>query len=192
MKKDDYPEFTPGSRAEWRAWLAEHGQSERGVWLIHYKIGTGVPSLSYEDAVQEAICFGWIDGIKKRMDAERYAQKYAPRTAETKWSETNLKRAALVIQGGLMTPAGYVKLGQKINEMDKPDIQPANQFVVPPELEQAIQANSAAWENYQKLAPSVRRNYLRWVASAKRAETLERRLKEVIEKLERNEPLGMK
>jgi uncharacterized protein YdeI (YjbR/CyaY-like superfamily) len=192
MVKDIYPEFTPNSREEWRNWLESNGQTEKGVWLIHYKLGTGKPSLTYEEAVREAICFGWIDGIKKRVDDERYAQKYSPRTADTRWSETNLNRVKDLISEGRMMPAGYEKLGQKNHELDQPDVQPARQFVDPPELLEAIHRNLQAWQNYQNLPHSVRRNYLRWVASAKKDETVQRRLAEVIEKLENNQPLGLK
>ena len=192
MAKQTYPEFAPANREEWHNWLESNGRTVKGVWLIHYKVGTGKPSLSYEEAVREAICFGWIDGIRKRLDDERYAQKYSPRTADTRWSETNLNRVKELIADGRMTPAGYEKLGHKIDELDQPDVQPAHQFVVPPELIEAIRRNRMAWQNYQNLPESARRNYLRWVASAKREETLRRRLAEVIEKLEHNEPLGLK
>jgi uncharacterized protein YdeI (YjbR/CyaY-like superfamily) len=184
--------YYPHNLTEWHRWLEDHHQTSQEIWLVHYKIGTNQPTIPYEEAVQEALCFGWIDGIKQRLDEERYVQKYTPRNQSTKWSESNLNRVKKLMAEGRMTPSGLEKLGKKIHELDQPDIKPAHTFVIPPELEEEIKKDPLAWENYSRMSLSNRRNYLRWVSDAKREETRQKRMKEVLEKLERNEPLGLK
>src|SRR3954468_1437478 len=94
------------SRREWRAWLARHHDASSGVWLVFHKAHTGVKSIPYEDAVREALCFGWIDSLVKRLDAERFARKMTPRRPTSKWSDSNRKRWAELEAAGLLTPAG--------------------------------------------------------------------------------------
>ena len=96
-------------RRAWRFWLEKNGPRDKEVWVIFYKKHTGKPSVSYEEAVEEAICFGWIDGILRRVDDERYAQKFTPRAEKTVWSETNARRANKMIREGRMTEAGLTK-----------------------------------------------------------------------------------
>src|SRR5438128_11402884 len=98
------------SRAEWRAWLAKHHQSETEVWLIYYKKPSGRPRIPYDDAVEEALCFGWIDSIVKRIDDAKFAQKFTPRKDWTKWSELNKRRVRKLIREGNMTEAGLAKI----------------------------------------------------------------------------------
>ncbi len=157
------------TRQAWREWLAEHHASQREVWLVFYKQHTGQPSLPYADALDEALCYGWIDSIIQKIDEERYARKFTPRTNTAKWSEVNLRRVAVLIQEGRMTPAGLAKLG---------DAQPINPAIpraapppleIPPQVEQTLRANPLAWENFCKLPPSHRKRYLGWALSAKRA-----------------------
>lgn len=177
---------------EWRAWLAQNHASQREVWLIFYKQHTGQPSITYADALDEALCFGWIDSIIQKVDGERYARKFTPRTNTAKWSEVNLRRVAVLVKEGRMTPAGLEKLreAQPIPP-EAPRVKPAP-FEIPPEVEQALRSNPQAWQNFNKLPPSHRKRYLGWVLSAKRPETLQKRLQEVIDVLEKDQPLGMK
>jgi uncharacterized protein YdeI (YjbR/CyaY-like superfamily) len=104
------PKLVVSSREEWREWLEKHHDTEKSVWLIQFRKVTGRKGLSYDDAVEEAICFGWIDSFMKNIDTDRYAQKFTPRQTGSKWSPTNLKRAAEMMQQGKMTPAGLRKL----------------------------------------------------------------------------------
>ncbi len=184
--------FYPQTVLEWHSWLDQNHSTAREIWLIHYKKGTGQSSITYEEAVCEAICYGWIDSIIQKLDEDRYARKYNPRTAKTKWSETNLNRVKKLLSEGRMQPAGLDKLGSKIHHLDQPDVQSPRNFEIPSDLEAGVRQNPAAWEYYCQLPPSKKRLYLGWVASARMEETRQRRLTEVITKLENHQPLGMK
>ena len=98
--------FTPRSRSAWRSWLQKNHTDVEEVWVVFYKKGTGHPTISYNDAVEEALCFGWIDGIKKRVDSARYMHRFTPRKLNSTWSKSNKERVARLIEAGLMTPAG--------------------------------------------------------------------------------------
>ncbi len=178
--------------AEWRAWLEHNHDSVREVWLIYYKAHTGQPCIDYEDSLQEALCYGWIDSLIQRIDDQTYARKFTPRTNTARWSESNKKRVAALIRAGRMTPAGMAVLGDLPADGAEPPVKKREPFAVPPEIEARIRANPAAWEYFSKLPPSHKRQYIGWATSAKRPETVERRLKEVIEDLEQNKPLGQK
>ncbi len=172
------------TRKEWRKWLSKHHDSEREVWLVFHKHGE--PSIDYEDSVEEALCFGWIDSIIKRLDDDRYARKFTPRKPESKWSDLNVRRYERVKAAGLLAPAGK-KLAPTPNRYAQP---PMNETTG--ELEKALRANPRARENFEKLAPSYRRIYVLWIATAKREETKQKRIAEALEKLERGEKLGLK
>jgi uncharacterized protein YdeI (YjbR/CyaY-like superfamily) len=183
----------PTSRKAWRAWLAEHHENTTEIWLVYSKRHTGEPRVEYGDAVEEALCFGWIDSLVRSIDGDRYAQKFTPRKAKSKWSESNLKRFARMVREGKMTAAGLAKpppaeapgpRGE--GPADGPD-EP-----VPGDLEAALRDNGVAWTNFSNFSPSYRRLYIRWIADAKREETRRKRLAEAVSRLERNQKLGLK
>ena len=176
-------------RAGWRQWLSEHHSEVREVWLIYFKKHTGKPSLSYDASVQEALCFGWVDSLIKRLDDDRYARKFTPRTDTGKWSETNIRRVEKLTKSGLMTDAGLAKVPADIEPL--PPVS-SRTLEVPPFFATALNDNPAAREFFGQLAPSYRRNIIHWVSSAKREETRLRRLAEAMALLERREKLGMK
>ena len=154
---------------EWRAWLAEHHQSETEVWLIYYKKHTGRPRISYDHAVEEALCFGWIDSIVKQMDDEWFAQKFTPRRDWTNWSAINKRRLRKLIREGRMTEAGLAKIDGAILARRTPsENNEGRRADIPPFFKKALKANAQAWENFQKLAPSHRKNYVRWISEASR------------------------
>ncbi|HEX7434235.1 MAG TPA: YdeI/OmpD-associated family protein [Anaerolineaceae bacterium] len=177
---------------EWHAWLELNYASVKEVWLVYYKVHTGQPCIDYEDSVEEALCFGWIDSLVQRIDEASYARKFTPRTNTAKWSESNKCRVAKLIREGRMTQAGLAKLGDLPADGIEPPTPEPRPFRLPPEVETLIRANPVAWGNFNKLPPSQRRLYIGWATSAKKAETVTRRMKEVIEDLEQNKPLGMK
>jgi len=181
------------SRSKWRAWLEKNHASEKEVWLVYYKKNTGKPSVSYRESVEEALCFGWIDGIKKRVDDERYMHRFTPRRAGSKWSPLNIKLAKELIESGEMTDGGLSAFKQRKTYDEKfLQAKAAQQNSLTPENEQTLKANPKAWENFQKLAPGYRKQYVGWLQSAKKPETRERRLQELIKLLEQNKKLGMK
>jgi uncharacterized protein YdeI (YjbR/CyaY-like superfamily) len=179
------------TRAEWRAWLARHHDREREIWLVFWKKHTGKPSLPYAEAVDEALCFGWIDSLVRRLDDERYAQKFTPRKDKSSWTDLNRRRFARLVEEGRMTPAGLAKGPPPATAAGpRPPRDPA--AAVPGDVEAALRAQGDAWVNFTRLAPSYRRLYVGWIEAAKRPETRARRLAEAVGKLARNEKLGMK
>jgi uncharacterized protein YdeI (YjbR/CyaY-like superfamily) len=174
------------SREEWRAWLTKHYQSETEVWLIYYKKHTGRPRISYDDAVEEALCFGWIDSIVKRMDDEKFAQKFTPRRDNTKWSALNQRRLRKLIHEGRMTRAGLAKIDPAILGEKTQAKQRRDDVDIPPFVKQALMANAKAWLNFRNLTPSRRRSYIRLIMDAKKEETREQRLREAVSRLEQN------
>ena len=177
------------TRNQWRTWLEKNHETTNEIWLIFYKKGSGKPTIPYNDAVEEALCFGWIDSIIKRIDSEKYVRKFTPRKKKSKWSDLNKKRVKKMIQEGKMTEAGLAKIDEKVFIEEK--VAP-KEFIIPPEIEEALQANEKAWKNFSTLAPGYKRVYIGWIIDARREETQKRRLKELITVLEKNEKLGMK
>ena len=161
-------------RKEWRSWLAKNGQNERDIWLIYPKKNSSEVRIPYEHAVEEALCFGWIDGMTGKLDADRYVQRFTPRRPTSRWSEINIKRARRLISAKRMTAAGLAvfKPERKI------DPHPTE---LPRTLEAKLQSNRKAWENFQRFPPFYRRMTIAWVASAKKEETQLRRLKQLIQ-----------
>ena len=180
----------PTTRADWRSWLAAHHDREAEIWLVYNKRHTGEPRMEYDDAVEEALCFGWIDSIVRTIDEDRYAQKFTPRRAKSKWSELNRRRFAKMVAEGKMTAAGLAKSPPEREEgaVAKP---PASDSV-PEYIEAGLRASGVAWVNFSQLAPSHRRMYVRWLEDAKKEETRRKRLAEAIGLLEQNKKLGLK
>ena len=172
------------SREEWRAWLMEHYQSETEGWLIYYKKHTGRPCISYDHAVEEALCFGWIDSIVKRMDDGKFAQKFTPRRDSTRWSALNKRRLRKMIREGRMTEAGLAKVDPVMLNEEAQAKPSKGDMAIPRFVKQALMANAKAWENFQSLTPSRREAYIRLIMDAKKEETRERRLREAISLLE--------
>jgi uncharacterized protein YdeI (YjbR/CyaY-like superfamily) len=185
----------PTTRPTWRAWLAANHDRESEIWLVYSKRHTNQPRVEYDDAVEEALCFGWIDSIVRTIDADRYAQKFTPRQAKSKWSALNRERFARMVREGKMTAAGLAKAPPAEEAtgaaVPKP---PAGEAAdaVPAYIEEALRANGAAWTNFSRFASSYRRLYIRWIADAKREETRRKRLAEAVSRLERNQKLGLK
>lgn len=145
--------FYPKTRSDWRNWLTANHKSQKEIWLLYPLKSSGLPCLAYCDAVQEAICFGWIDGQKKKYDDTFSCQRWTPRRPNSKWSELNKHHARLVTAQGLMTPAGRAVL---------PDLNP-DSFVIPPALLQALQKDKIFWEKFRALPPYYRRIRLDYI-----------------------------
>jgi uncharacterized protein YdeI (YjbR/CyaY-like superfamily) len=175
------------NREQWRAWLTKHYQSETEVWLIYYKKHTGRPRISYDHAVEEALCFGWIDSIGKRMDDEKFAQKFTPRRDHTNWSALNKQRLRKLIREGRMTEAGLAKVDLAILGKEPETKQSKGELDIPRFVKQALMANAKAWENFRSLTPSRRRAYIRLIMDARKEETRKRRLRDVVLRLEQSQ-----
>ncbi len=176
------------SRQKWRVWLQRHHGSESEVWLVFYKRHTGTDGIRYDDAVEEALCFGWIDSIVRRLDDDRYARKFTPRRANSRWSTTNRRRYADLEARGLLAGPGLERAPTgRSGDAPRPSAS-----VLPPHIEKRLRANARAWKHFKELAPSYRRAYVGWIDSAKRPETRERRLREAVRLLAAGKKLGLK
>ena len=175
------------NRRQWRAWLTKHHTSSPGVWLVFYKAHTGMKSIAYEDVVREALCFGWIDSLIKRLDDDRYALKVTPRQPTSKWSEKNRKRWAELEGAGQLTSAGLAAAPTDSTYAPKPVIPE-----LPAYIARALKANSKAWKFFQDLAPTYRRDFVVWIHIAKRPETRARRIRESVSLLAAGKKLGLK
>lgn len=172
----------------WRKWLARHHDSAAEVWLVFYKRATGRPAISYEDAVDEALCFGWIDSLVKRLDDARYARKFTPRKADSRWSTINRKRYARLKAEGRLMPAGIARPPTD-RSGDAPSV-PSSKL--PRYIQQALAKNIAARKYFESLAPSYRRLYILWIDSAKQEATKRKRLAKALEMLAAGQKLGLK
>lgn len=185
--------FTPRNRGHWRTWLEENHAKAAEVWLVFLKQRTGRANLSYNDAVEEALCFGWIDGVKRSIDDDRYMHRFTPRKSNSRWSKSNKARAQRMIKAGQMAPAGKRSIQQAKKNGRWSESQTVRvSFSMPPELSRRLKRDAKASEFFESLAPSYQRQYIAWIATAKRPETKKRRLDEALELLARGERLGMR
>jgi uncharacterized protein YdeI (YjbR/CyaY-like superfamily) len=175
------------TRRQWRAWLAKNHASSAGVWVVRYKQHTGVKSLSYEDIVREALCFGWIDSLVRRLDAERFALKVTPRKPTSNWSDSNRKRWKELQAAGALAAAGLRAAPTANRYAPRPAIP-----TLPGYIATAFKQDAKAWRYFQALAPSHRRQFVGWIHIARRPETRERRIRECIERLSAGKTLGLK
>lgn len=184
--------FTPRNSADWRTWLERNHDREQEVWLVYFKPASGRTGIDYETSVEEALCFGWIDSIIQKIDDEKYARKFNPHRADSQWSESNKRRVVKLVREGRMTEAGLAKIPFDVNalDLDQPKVQ-RPPVEMPAHVAQALQANPQVWAAFQKLPPSHQRNYILWLADAKKPETFERRLKRMTEELLAGKPTAM-
>ncbi len=175
------------TRGQWRQWLAKHHASSLGIWLIRHKQHTGVKSMSYEDLVCEALCFGWVDSLIKRLDNDRYATKVTPRKPTSKWSDVNRKRWKKLEAAGLLAAPGLAAAPTNNRYAPKPSIPE-----LPAYITTAFRANAKAWKYFQSLPRRERRNFVVWIHAAKRPDTRERRIRESITLLAAGNKLGLR
>jgi uncharacterized protein YdeI (YjbR/CyaY-like superfamily) len=169
------------TRDEWRNWLQGHYKSEKEVWLVYFKKHTEKPRISYNDAVEEALCFGWIDSTVKSIDEDRYAQRFSVRNPSTPYSQANKERLRSLIKQGVVVEDVLACLGGLADE----------QFEIPPDILEAIQSNDKAWENFQKLSEPYIRIRIAFVDGArKRPEEFNKRLRYFIEMTAKNKQFG--
>ena len=180
-KTHAFPELQPKSRKAWRAWLQKNHASSSGLWLIYAKKHTGISSLSYAEAVEEALCFGWIDSLLHPIDDSLYRQVFTPRKARSLWSALNRKRAARLIEAGLMTAAGMalITLAKKTGRWTAHA--QAESLTVPPELKRALAANADARKNWPTYTDSQRKMFLYSLHGAKRPETRAKRIARIVD-----------
>jgi uncharacterized protein YdeI (YjbR/CyaY-like superfamily) len=162
--------------AEWRAWLAEHHTQPNGVWLVQYKPRTGKPAIAYEDAICEALCFGWVDSTYRRIDDERGALWWSPRRKGSLWASTNKARVARLEADGRMTDAGRAAVERAQADGSWTTLEPVEGLVVPDDLRAALDARGGASARWDALSPTARREFLLWIVTAKRPATRAQRV----------------
>jgi uncharacterized protein YdeI (YjbR/CyaY-like superfamily) len=171
--------FCPTDRKEWRAWLKANHHVEQSVWLIYFKKKTSVASINYNDAVEEALCFGWIDSTRKSLDEHSYTQFFCRRKPKSVWSKVNKGKILQLIEKGLMVQAGF-----DIIEVAKANgswtiLDDVEELLIPQELENAFLKYNGSKEYFLSLSKSVRKAILQWLVLAKRPETIEKRVLEI-------------
>lgn len=177
---DEYLTFS--SPQEWRTWLEVHHVVRTEAWLVHIKKGVDRPGLRYEEAVEEAVCFGWIDGLLHGIDAETFALRYSPRKRDSVWSASNIQRVEKLIGEGRMTPAGMAAVaaaqanGQWQAAQRREDVD-----TIPDDLEQALRQEEGALAAYQSQPASRKKQWLYWLESARRSETRARRIEAIVD-----------
>jgi uncharacterized protein YdeI (YjbR/CyaY-like superfamily) len=178
----------PKTRAAWRRWLLRHHAMKREVWLIYFKKGTGQPSVPYVEAVEEALCFGWIDSTTKTLDEARYIQRFTPRKKGSNWSAPNLERVRRLVAAGLMTPAGAVHLPSPRAAkafQAKHQRRLTGSTTAPSDLARPLRVNEQARAHWRILTPGYRRLFVRWITDARREETRAKRVAATVTKLAR-------
>jgi uncharacterized protein YdeI (YjbR/CyaY-like superfamily) len=164
-----------------RKWFKKNHNKADELWVGYYKKGTGKPSITWQESVDEALCFGWIDGIRKSIDEESYKIRFTPRRKDSIWSEVNAKRMMELIKLGLAKPAGLEVFKKRDEKKTNRYSFEQKNVKFPEEFEKKIKANKKAWHYFQKLSPSARRLSMWWVIDAKKEETKLRRLDTLIQ-----------
>lgn len=188
---NDYPTLSFESQDAWAAWLEKQHSSSDGIWIKIAKKASGIPTVTYAEAVEVALCYGWIDGQMKRVDDDYFVQKFTPRRARSKWSKVNIGKVEELIAAGKMKPAGLAEIeraktdGRWDAAYDSP-----RTATVPPELEEALEKQPAAKETFGTLTSSQRYSILYSIQDAKRPETRARRITKFVEMLARGEKPG--
>lgn len=174
------------TRADWRKWLDKNGATEKSAWLIIYQKGKEKTSVNYNDAVEEALCYGWIDSVANKRDADSFYLYFAKRKPASKWSKLNRERVEKLEAQGLIMPAGkaMIDLAKKSGTWDA--LKEVENLTIPPDMQKLFEKNKTAQANFQAFPPSTIRGILEWILNAKRHETRLKRITETVEKAELN------
>jgi uncharacterized protein YdeI (YjbR/CyaY-like superfamily) len=168
-------------RKDWRAWLKKYHKAEKEIWLVYPKKATGRPRIEYNDAVEEALCFGWIDSIVKKWDEESTVQRFSPRKPGAKYSQANIERLRTLVAGKKVIKEVAEGLRDILNE----------KFVIPPDILKAIRANEEAWKNFQQFSDPYKRIRIAFIDGArKRPAEFKKRLRHFIAMTEKNKMFG--
>ncbi len=178
-------------RKTWRAWLSKNHAKQKELWLVFYKKHTGRPTIAYEDAVQEVLCFGWIDSTVRKIDEERYMQLFTPRKTGSNWSDLNKRRVKKLIAQGLMTEAGLRQIEEAKKDGSWRNLDMVEKLKVPPDLLRSLSANNKAKKNFEGLSPSRKKQFLWWIESAKTEVTRAKRIAETIRHVAEKRMPGM-
>jgi len=181
-KIDDYELVYTPTRAAWREWLAANHDKSPGIWLVRYKVATKQPSITYDELVEEALCYGWIDGLARGLDAERHLQLLTPRKPKSVWSKVNKERIERLLAANLFAPSGLKTIEIAKANGSWSAIDDSEALVIGQDLADALAQNEAASTSFYGLAKSYKKAILQWINSAKRPETRQKRIEETVAK----------
>jgi len=184
---DDAPQVQPGTRSAWRAWLEGNHAAAKSVWLVLWRPGARQGDLDYEAAIEEALCYGWVDSTAGTVDAERTRLYFAPRKPRSGWAATNKARIERLIRDGRMAPAGLAVIDRAKEDGSWMLLDTVERLEVPEDLSSALAAAPPAAANFAAFPPSARKQMLGWVALARRTETRAARVAKIAESAARNE-----
>lgn len=185
-KDSSIPSYQPGTRAEWRKWLATNHAISKGIWLVIVKKKADVAGITYSDAVEEALCFGWIDGGADSLDAQRFKLYLTPRKPGSVWSRLNKQRIRKLVKEGSMTPVGLARIEAAKKDGSWKTFDAIDKLVMPADLLEQLAANAEARRNFEAFSDSSKKIILFWIASAKREETRRKRIAETVRLAEQN------
>lgn len=185
-KLNEFSDFHPLSRQEWRDWLAKNHAKAAGIWFVYYKKQSGKPRVSYDEAVEEALCFGWIDSLPRKFDDERSKLLFTPRKPKSVWSKLNKTRIEKLIENGLMTEIGLAKIEAAKKDGSWNTLDASDNLEIPADLAKALEKNKIAAKNFAAFSDAVKRVVLSWIFGAKRGETRAARIEKTVLMAERN------
>ncbi|WP_103865726.1 YdeI family protein [Aquimarina sp. I32.4] len=185
MCKNKIETYCPKSRTDWRKWLEKNHQSKQSVWLIYFKLSTKINSISWSEAVDEALCFGWIDSTKKTIDEERYMQYFSKRKPSSTWSRINKEKVTKLIQSNLMTKSGFDSIETAKQNGSWSILDEVEALIIPEDLKREFNQREGALEYYESLSKSAKKILLAWVVLANRSETRQKRIIEIAENASR-------
>lgn len=186
IRKKEIETYCPKSRADWRKWLEKNHQSKQSIWLVYFKLSTKVASISWSEAVDEALCFGWIDSTKKTIDSEKYKQYFSKRKAKSNWSKINKDKVKTLIDQGLMEEAGHKSIAIAKENGSWTLLDEVEALIIPEDLKEEFANHKGSMEYFDNLSKSVKKVLLYWVVSAKRKETRQKRILEIAENASNN------
>lgn len=182
MEKSEFETFYPASQTEWRNWLEENHESRQSIWIVYYKSKSGIPTISWSDAVDEALCFGWIDSKVKSVGENKFIQFFCKRKPTSTWSKINKVKVENLIANGFMSPAGLkcIEIAKENGSWDI--LNTVDDLLIPDDLEVAFKKHVGSKVYFESLSKSVRKMMLYWIISAKRPETRQNRIEEIAER----------
>lgn len=181
MKNEEIETFYPASTQEWRQWLQENHRTKPSVWLVYYKKKAGMPTITWSQAVDEALCFGWIDSQAKPVDEEKYMQFFCRRKPSGTWSKVNKEKIKRLMETGLMTQAGFEAIAAAQQNGSWTILDDVEELIIPENLEEAFNARHGSKDFFLSLSKSIRKAILQWLVLARRPETRQKRITEIAE-----------
>lgn len=183
MSPKEHEMFYPENKQQWREWLQQNHESQQSVWLVCYKMKSGKPTISWSDAVDEALCFGWIDSTRKTLDDEKFIQFFSKRKAGSTWSKINKEKIERLIAAGSMFPAGLKSIEIAKQNGSWTILDGVEELAIPDALEKAFKKHKGTKDIFLGLSKSARKMHLHRIAMAKQPETKQKRVDEIIASL---------